>query len=154
MELIRTLHRAKAQTSDIAFALNIARASVWYCVTKTFLPPSKRAAVVPPGLSEEAEAAVIKRRVLVQKLASVRYKKAGPAPNHWMWVGKRYPTSRSIKIALCEKYRIDVTVWTVRRDLMSIGMVAKCRSIIRFFFFFKKWLDSTHHGASQPSSPL
>jgi len=79
-------------------------------------------------MSEEAQAAVIKRRVLVQRLASVRYKKAGPAPEHWMWVGKRYPTSRSIKIALSEKYRIDVTVWTVRRDLMSIGMVAKCRS--------------------------
>jgi len=100
---------------------------VWYSL-KTRLPPSQRAAVVPPGLSDEAAAAVVKRRLFVQKLATTRYRKVGCAPQHWVWVGKKYPTSRAIKIALAERYDIDVSVWTVRRDLLSIGMVAKHRS--------------------------
>lgn len=123
--LIRVLKNV-APTAQISFALNLARRTIQY---NSVLPmPSLRAVVLPPGLSPAAAAAVVRRRSLVEKLSQKSTKKIGPLPGRWTLKQRTYQTARAIKIALSEQFTIECSVWTVRRDLAHLGMIAKSRT--------------------------
>jgi len=121
--LIIFLQSQGASDSVIAFALNISRGTVFYQIKQP--PPHDRPKVTPPGRNLLDMAATMRRRKLVKKYAEKVERHVGPAPGYWVLHRRIYPSARDIKNILSEKHSIDVSVWTVRRDLHSLGMIAK-----------------------------
>jgi len=126
-EAYRCIHflfaHLKLTHSQIATALNLSRGTIYYQLQQ--LPPDERPRTLPPGLTLAAVAGMERRRKLVGALAQKKVRHVGPAPAHWVIERRVYPTARDVKIALSEKYGIECSVWTVRRDLHCLGMAAK-----------------------------
>ena len=124
--IIRAMRRTGALIADISFALALGRGTVAYNAKRA--RPSERAPVTPPGVDAADARAIAVRRALVSVLAQKVLTKQGPAPSYWLLTKRKFPSARCIQTELLRAHGIVCSVWTVRRDLRTLGMSAKKRS--------------------------
>ena len=98
-------------------------------------PPSHRKKKAPPRLPTAARAAIALRRRRVHYLASLKVTKVGPAPEHYVYKKKMFPSCTTIAKELNIRHgtlglngKPTVSRSTVLRDTRAVGLKSKKRS--------------------------